>query len=59
MIIQIDDIYFNPLQIQQLTEADGDILVWFSNEQPLRFKNWKIYNLASEINRCIESFNQK
>jgi hypothetical protein len=61
MIIQIDDHYFNPMQITQLIKVQSDVHIYFSNdhESYLKFKNWNINDLAAEINLCIEEFKRQ
>lgn len=59
MIIQIDDNYFNPLTITELVQMDNDVYVWFGTDHCIPFKNWKITDLAAEINRCIEMFHNE
>ena len=56
MIIQIDDQYFNPLQIIFLTQYDSDIHVYFNDGAKLVFNNWKVYDLAARINQAISDF---
>ena len=58
MIIQIDDNYFNPLQITHLIKDDNNVRVYFSDSTKQAFKNWNITDLAAEINRCIEEFHK-
>lgn len=59
MIIQIDDNYFNPLTITVIQQSGNNVTVWFDGADYINFKNWSVQNLAAEINRCIELFNQK
>lgn len=58
MIIQINGWYFNPLQITMIQQDGADTLVWFAtgNDECLRFKGWKVQNLADEINTRIIQF---
>lgn len=58
MIIQIDDNYFNPLQITTIQKQDNNVLVYFDGDYHLTFSNWSLNDLAAEINRCIELFNE-
>lgn len=56
MIIQIDDQYFNPLLITTMHQEGNNVRIRFPDSY-LYFKNWKITDLATEINCCIEVFN--
>jgi len=58
MIIQIDGIYFNPEIVVGLRQEDKDVRMFYGPEAYhfKEFKNWKIEDLAAEINRCIEEF---
>ena len=57
MILQIDDNYFNPLTITELTQNDNDTIIWFGDNSIL-FKNWKVSDLAATINTLIEEFHE-
>jgi hypothetical protein len=59
MILQIGGLYFNPLQITMMQQDGTDTLVWFASDKDdtLRFVNWKVQDLANEINRRIVQFN--
>lgn len=59
MILQISGLYFNPLQITMMQQDGADTLVWFATglDEALRFVNWKVQDLANEINRRIVQFN--
>lgn len=59
MIIQIDDNYFNPLTITEIVQWERNVHVRFEGDTYITFKNWKVQDLAAEINRCIELFNDK
>lgn len=63
MIVEIDGIYFNPLQITTMWEKTdgGEVRVYFSDsiEECIIFNNWKVSDLASRINELIEEFNKK
>ncbi len=58
MIIQIDDQHFNPEQVTRMEQSGNDTVINFSSgwEAYLLFKNWKMQDLAAEINRNIEEF---
>lgn len=59
MILQINGLYFNPLQITMMQQDGANTLVWFAAhaDDILRFVNWQVQDLANEINRRIVQFN--
>ena len=57
MIIQIDDIYFNPLMINTIWQVVNDVKVQFNLlDEVVTFRNWKVYDFAAEVNRLIKEF---
>lgn len=53
MIIQIEDIYFNPTQIQTIEQDENRVIVNMLGRE-LIFHGWTRENFAAEVNRCIE-----
>ena len=58
MIIQIDEQCFNPDQITTLDQRGNDTLILFGSGEVRYFKNWKIYDLATQINSAIMQFHE-
>lgn len=58
MILRIDGKYFNPAQITVMVQAENNVKVFQSDtvEAYILFENWKIDDLAAEINIQIEKF---
>ena len=58
MIVYLFDMYFNPLLIQNITQSEDDVLLWFSDTFFLRVTNAKIYDVAASINAAIKEFSK-
>ncbi len=59
MILQIDGKYFNPDQVRGLEQNGPNVIAYFSlgkQQSFITFENWKVEDLADEINKNKEEF---